>query len=177
MNTPPPPLALRILAKTLEYSGALLLFAMMLLTFVDVIARYFFSRSITGGFEITEIMLATLIFCGLPLITLRDGHITVDLIEGWLPDGFRALRDRFVFLLAAVLMGYLGIQLWKKAGTFVEFNDQTAVLLIPLAPVCYAMAVLTLLSAVISLILAITGYRTGQSSALPAADQGDSQHG
>ncbi len=167
MTTPsPPPLALRILAKTLEYAGALLLFSMMLLTFVDVIARYFFSRSITGGFEITEIMLATLIFCGLPLVTLRDGHITVDLIEGWLPNGFRALRDRFVFLLVAVLLGYLGYQLWKKAGTFVEFNDQTAVLLIPLAPVCYAMAILTLISAVISLILSITGYRTGQSGML-----------
>lgn len=175
MTTPSPqPLVLRALAKTLEYTGALLLFSMMLLTFVDVIARYFFSRSITGGFEITEIMLATLIFCGLPLITLRDGHITVDLIEGWLPDGFRALRDRFVFLLAAVLMGYLGYQLWKKAGTFVEFNDQTAVLLIPLAPVCFAMAILTIISAIISLTLAITGYRTGQSSMLQsAADEGD----
>jgi TRAP-type C4-dicarboxylate transport system permease small subunit len=90
------------------------------------------------------------------------------LIEGWLPNGFRALRDRFVFLLVAVLLGYLGYQLWKKAGTFVEFNDQTAVLLIPLAPVCYAMAILTLISAAISLILSITGYRTSQSGMLPS---------
>lgn len=165
-NPSQPPAAVRILAKLLEYISALLLFAMMALTFVDVIARYFFNRSITGGFEITEIMLATLIFCGLPLITLRDGQITVDLLEGFLPDGFRALRDRIVFFTAGIILAYLGWQLWRKAGTFVEFNDQTAVLLIPLAPVCFAMSILTFISAAISMLLSYTGYRTGQSSML-----------
>jgi len=151
-----------MLTRLLEYIGALLLFAMMLLTFVDVIARYFFNRSITGGFEVTEIMLATLIFCGLPLITLRDGQVTVDLIEGWLPAGFKRLRDRLVFLVSAAALGYLSWRLFLKGQTFVEYNDQTAVLLIPLSPVCFAMAALTLISALISLYLGLFGCRDYQ---------------
>ncbi len=151
------PAAVRFTSRLLEYIGALLLFAMMMLTFVDVIARYFFSRSITGGFEVTEIMLATLIFCGLPLITLRDGHITVDLLEGFLGKNIKKFRDRFVYIMVAVVLAFLGYRLWLKGITFVEYNDQTAILYIPLAPVCFIMSVLSILSAAIATFFAITG--------------------
>ena len=149
--------ASRFLVRALEWVSAALLFCMMLLTAVDVVGRYLFSSPIPGGFEITEIMLATLIFCGLPLATLRDGHITVDLMEGVLPSWFKALRDRLIFAMMAVVMGYLAYKLFIKAGDFVEFNDQTAVLNLPLSPVVFAMAGLTAISALIALILLITG--------------------
>lgn len=168
------PAVVRYASLLLEYIGALLLFAMMMLTFVDVIARYFFSRSITGGFEITEIMLATLIFCGLPLITLRDGHITVDLLEGILGKTIRKLRNRFVYLLMAVVLAFLGYRLWLKGITFVEYNDQTAILYIPLAPVCFLMSVLSIVSAGIAAFFAIGGRgpdtNTGTNEQSPAAD-------
>jgi TRAP-type C4-dicarboxylate transport system permease small subunit len=164
---------IRIGSRLLEYIGALLLFAMMMLTFVDVIARYFFSRSITGGFEITEIMLATLIFCGLPLITLRDGHITVDLLEGFFGNTFKLLRDRLVYIMVTVTLAFLGYRLWLKGQTFVEYNDQTAILYIPLAPVCFIMSVLCIISAAIAAYFAISGHspRKGlaEQSALPTA--------
>ena len=171
----PPTLLNRLFTGLLEYIGSLLLFSMMLLTFVDVIARYFFSRSITGGFEITELMLATLIFCGLPLITLRDGHITVDLIERFLPAGFRAWRDRLVSCMAAVMLFFLGWWLWKKGLVFSGYNDQTAVLLIPLAPICFTMAVLAFASALIAAVFCVTGYRrrpdTPADTSDPLADR------
>lgn len=145
------------LVRTLERISALLLFCMMLLTAVDVAGRYLFSNPVPGGFEITEIMLATLIFCGLPLATLRDGHITVDLAEGFLPDWFKQARDRLIFALMAIVLAYLSWKLFGKARDFVEFNDQTAVLNIPLSPVVFAMAGLTAISAVIALVLFVTG--------------------
>ena len=42
---------------------------------IDVVGRYFFSMPVTGGFEMTEILLASLIFAGLPLVTLRDDRV------------------------------------------------------------------------------------------------------
>ena len=45
-----------------------ILLAMMLLTVVDVVARYVFSRPLRGAFEVTELMLLVLIFAGLPLV-------------------------------------------------------------------------------------------------------------
>ncbi len=157
MKTPPEqPAAIRILSRVLEFIGALLLFAMMALTFVDVIARYFFNRSITGGFEVTEVMLATLIFCGLPLITLRHGHITVDLMEGLLSAGVRRVRNQFVFVLTAATLLFLSYRMWLKGVDFHQYNDQTAVLHIPLAPVCFAMSILTFISAIIALFYAVS---------------------
>jgi len=170
MTTPSPsnqPAIVRYASQALEYIGALLLFAMMMLTFVDVIARYFFSRSITGGFEVTEIMLATLIFCGLPLITLRDGHITVDLLESFLGNSIRKIRDRFVYVMVAVVLAFLGYRLWLKGITFVEYNDQTAILYIPLAPVCFIMSVLSIVSAGIAMYFVISGHSPGKDGSTP----------
>lgn len=147
----------RLLVRVLEWASALLLFCMMLLTAVDVLGRYLFSSPVPGGFEITEIMLATLIFCGLPLATLRDGHITVDLMEGVLPSWFKSVRDRLIFAMMAVVLGFLSVKIFKKATDFVEFGDQTAVLNLPLAPVVFIMAGLTAVSALIALMLLVTG--------------------
>jgi len=155
--------ATRFLVRALEWISALLLFCMMLLTAVDVIARYLFSSPIPGGFEITEIMLATLIFCGLPLATLRDGHITVDLLEGSLPRWFKGVRDRLIYALMAIMLGYLSLKLIRKARDFFEYNDQTAVLNLPLSPVVFAMAGLTAISALIAFVLFVTGKPTEES--------------
>lgn len=155
--------AIRVLVRALEWISALLLFCMMLLTAVDVVARYLFSSPVPGGFEITEIMLATLIFCGLPLATLRDGHITVDLLENSLPRWFKDIRDRLIFALMGVVLAYLSFKLFLKARDFVEFNDQTAVLNLPLSPVVFTMAGLTAISALIALILFVTGKPTPHS--------------
>ena len=158
------------LTLALEWIGALVLFSMMVLTFVDVLGRYLLSSPVPGGFEITEIMLASLIYCGLPLITMRDGHITVDLVEGLLPAWFKALRDRVIALMMTAVLGYIGYRLFGKAGDFVNYNDQTAVLNIPLAPLCYAMAVLTILSAIIAAALVILGRPAPNHAPVTGAD-------
>ena len=61
--------------RLLGLGAAVLLFAMMVLTFVDVWGRYFFNSPVPGGFEVTELMMAALIFAGLPLATgARRAH-------------------------------------------------------------------------------------------------------
>ena len=88
------------MAPVLGALAALVLFAMMTLTCADVIGRYFFSQPIFGGFELTEMLLAAMIFLGLPLVTLRNEHITVDVLDSITPDWLfrraarRGLRDR-----------------------------------------------------------------------------------
>ena len=156
----------RFLTHALEWIGACVLIAMMLLTFVDVVGRYLFSAPVPGGFEITELLLASIIYCGLPLITLRDGHITVDLMEGFFPVWFKALRDRVVFAGMALVLGFISARLFNKAGDFVEYNDQTAVLNIPLAPLCYGMAVLGGISALIACVLVVTGRQVASAPEL-----------
>ncbi len=145
------------LPRILDWAGAILLFAMMLLTFVDVIGRYVFNSPIVGGFEITEFMLATLIFVGIPLITLRGGHITVDLLDPVFPPSFRSVRDRLVSVLWAVVLVFVAYQLWIKASDLVEQGEITQVLRFPIAPFAFAMAILVLVSAAIATIAAVRG--------------------
>ena len=66
--------------------AAVLLFCLMALTCADVIGRYFLGTPIYGAFEMTEMLLAALIFAGLPLVTLRNDHVTVDLLDPVMPD-------------------------------------------------------------------------------------------
>jgi TRAP-type C4-dicarboxylate transport system permease small subunit len=63
---------------------------MMLLTFVDVVARYVVNRPVRGAFEVTELMLLVLIFAGLPLVSFTDEHALMDFIDRLL--GRRAQR-------------------------------------------------------------------------------------
>ena len=53
----------QLLQKTLGLFAAIVLFLMMTITAVDVVGRYFFNKPLAGGFEITEIGLALLIYC------------------------------------------------------------------------------------------------------------------
>lgn len=68
-------------AHALGVIAALALFAMMLLTFVDVIGRYGFHRSIFGAAEIIEHLMIVTVFAGLAFITARNEHITVSLMD------------------------------------------------------------------------------------------------
>ena len=52
------------------------------LTCVDVVARYAFNSPVNGAYELTELLLATLIFLALPLTTAAGEHIEVELLDG-----------------------------------------------------------------------------------------------
>jgi TRAP-type mannitol/chloroaromatic compound transport system permease small subunit len=70
------------------------LFAMMLLTFVDVIGRYGFHRSIFGAAEIIEQLMMLTVFAGLAFITAKNEHITVTLMEGLIVGRIDLLKSR-----------------------------------------------------------------------------------
>jgi TRAP-type C4-dicarboxylate transport system permease small subunit len=69
------------LDRMLGAAAAILLFCLMAVTTVDVIGRYIFNFPLRGGFEITELLLLTLIFAGLPLVSRADEHVTMDFID------------------------------------------------------------------------------------------------
>ena len=79
----------------LGVAASLILLAMMLLTFVDVVARYVVNRPVRGAFEVTELMLLVLIFAGLPLVSFTDEHALMDFIDRLLgPRGAALARGR-----------------------------------------------------------------------------------
>ena len=65
----------------LGVAASAILLGMMVLTVVDVIARYVFNRPLRGAFEVTELLLLVLIFAGLPLVSLADEHAVMDFVD------------------------------------------------------------------------------------------------
>ena len=132
-------------------AASLILFCMMTLTFVDVVARYVFSRPLRGAFEVTELMLLVLIFAGLPLVTHAGEHVTMDLIDRLLGARARRLTARLVELGCSALMFLLAWLMWLKAGRIAGYGDTTDVLRIPVGPFVYFMAAMILLSGLLHL--------------------------
>src|SRR5437762_2957277 len=114
----------RALVPLLGYVAATLMFCLMLLTCVDVVGRYFLNKPITGGFELTEVLLAALIFAGLPLVTLRGDHITVDLFDPVTPDWLFSIQHALASLIRAACTGCLAWRLWLRAADLQRRSEE-----------------------------------------------------
>jgi len=150
MNTPEHKWERRVEAA-LGVAASAILFCMMLLTFVDVVARYLFNFPLRGGFEITELMLLVLIFAGLPLVSQAGEHVTMDFIDRMLPPRAGMVLVRAVHAVCAAVMFFLTWQVWIKAGTISGYGDTTDVLKILVGPFVYFMAAMILLTGLVHL--------------------------
>src|SRR5262249_31931433 len=140
----------------LGVAASSILLAMMLLTFVDVVARYVFSRPVRGAFEVTELMLLVLIFAGLPLVSYADEHALMDFIDRLFGPAGRRWRARIVHAVCGGLMSGLAWLMWLKADRIWAYRDATDVLRIVYGPFVYFMAVMIALAGLIHLYRAAT---------------------
>jgi TRAP-type C4-dicarboxylate transport system permease small subunit len=156
MTTPRQPLDWfdRAIVPTLGYIAAVVMFCLMLLTCVDVVGRYFLNRPLPGGFELTEMLLAALIFAGLPLVSLRNEHVTVDLFDPVTPDWLFRVQHVVACVTGFVCTGFLSWRLWLRAEHMDRAGETTAQLKLKLAYLTYSMSVLMALTAVALLVLA-----------------------
>ncbi len=137
--------------RLLGVAASVVLLAMMLLTTVDVVARYVFSRPVRGAFEVTELMLVVLIFAGLPLVSFSDEHAVMDFVDRLLgPRGQRRL-DRLVQGANGAFMFLLAWLVWRKADRIWAYRDSTDVLRIVYGPFVYFMALALALAGLIHL--------------------------
>ena len=141
----------RRVEAVLGVAASLILLAMMLLTFVDVVARYVFSRPVRGAFEVTELLLLVLIFAGLPLVSFTDEHAVMDFVDRLLGPRGQRLLEALVQAVCAASMAVLTWLIWLKADRIWAYRDATDVLRIVYGPFVYFMAVMIGLTAVIHL--------------------------
>ena len=137
------------LDAALGVAASAILFALMLITFADVVSRYLFNWPLRGAFEATELMLLVLIFAGLPLVSHADEHVTMDFIDRMLTPRATAALVRVVHALCAAVMFFLAWQVWIKATRIAGYGDTTDVLRIPVGPFVYFMAAMIFLTALV----------------------------
>ncbi|HTQ73723.1 MAG TPA: TRAP transporter small permease [Burkholderiales bacterium] len=137
----------RAVAPALGLVAAALMLCLMLLTCVDVVGRYFFNTPVTGGFEMTELLLAALIFAGLPLVTLRSEHIVVDLLDPVTPHWLFRAQHVLATLIGIACTGYLAWRLGLRAEELALRGETTSQLGFRLSWLTWAMSLLMALTA------------------------------
>ncbi|MCF6233500.1 MAG: TRAP transporter small permease [Rhodobacteraceae bacterium] len=122
-------------------AASICLLGLMLITFSDVVGRYFFDAPLVYTVELVELGMGLMIFFGLGLTTLNRGHIAVDLIVGMVPRVTRLWLAGFSALIAVLFFGLITWRLWDRAMNFWSDGLATQILFLPVAPVVFVMAV------------------------------------
>ena len=132
--------------SVLGFATALVLLAMVALTVVDVVARYLFNSPVNGAFELTEMMLATVVFLALPLTTAAGEHIEVELLEGVKSRSFKQLMHWLSIGISAVVLLAISWRVWLHGLKLAGDGAVTNSLSLPLAPIGYLAAASCLIS-------------------------------
>lgn len=128
--------------------ASIALFALMTLTFADVLMRSIFNAPIEAATELIRMGIALIVFSALPVLSARNEHISVDLLDG----PFHRLklerwRDAFVALACAAMLWYPAGRVVDLAERARSYGDVTEYLEIPTYYVAYFIAVMTYVTA------------------------------
>ena len=146
--------ALRPLLERLCGSlAAVALFAIMMLTLVDVSGRKALSESVPGSLEMTELLMVVVIFAGLPLVSLAGEHVVFDSLDPWLPKWLRRAQGLLIDAISAGALLGLAWLMWSMASQMAGYGETTAQLKLPKAPFVYGMSVLCAVTAVVHALL------------------------
>jgi TRAP-type C4-dicarboxylate transport system permease small subunit len=122
------------LAGGLNRIAGVILFLMMLLTLADVLLRKLWSQGILGGLELSEFMMAALVFCSLALAEIEDRHVSVDLIVGRLPAHVQKRLTALLQGFSALLMGAIAVSSFLYALTIQTASEISPDLGLPRYP-------------------------------------------
>lgn len=161
---------MKFLKRLDEWLIALLLAAMTLLTFSQVVMRYVFNSGFTWAVELTSIFFAGMIFIGISYGVRVGAHIGVDAVVKLLPPKPRRYTSILAVLLCLLYAGMViygsMIYVLKMKSAGIELED----LPIPMwtiraiLPVGFILLVLRFLPVLVSLV-------RGKSDRLHLADE------
>jgi TRAP-type transport system small permease protein len=120
--------------RRLALLGGWLLLAVAIVTAIDALFRDFLGRPLPGTFETTELVLAAIIFFGLPYTSLTDGHVSVDFLTGRLGQRAQYAIIAGNALICAGLFGVITLQMTALAAEFFATQRTTITMRIPIFP-------------------------------------------
>jgi TRAP-type C4-dicarboxylate transport system permease small subunit len=132
----------------LSTAAGAVLFGIMMVSVIDVIGRYLLNRPLPGSSEITEVLMAILVYAGLPVVSQRNAHICVDMFGTIIPQRAVPIRNAANGLICTATLAVIAWRLWAYADQLSGWGV-TEYLKLPQAPFAYAMSLLAGLAAAI----------------------------
>ena len=117
------------------------LFAMIMLTTLDVCMRYFFNRPIAGTYDVVSLMGAILASFAMPYTMLEKGHVAVEILIERLSRRKQLIIETATHSAAIALSLVLAWQCIVLAIDMMVAGEVTPTLMIPFYPIVYCMAV------------------------------------
>ena len=136
---PPGPIHVRVLRAL----TAVLLFAMMALGFSDVVLRYLFNSPIYGALPVMGFLLGLVVFTSLPLISISEQHITVDLFERAFVGRFGVAVRWFVVVTNIVATAFIAERMASFAISRRAMGQMSDMIDIELWPFAFAFSILS----------------------------------
>jgi len=132
--------------------GLAILLLMMFLTVGDVVGRYFFNAPISGTFELTNFMLALVVFFSIGYTQLRRGHISIDVVVSRFSPRAQAVIDSITYLFSLGLFSLVTWQSAVYASRLFEGHNVSGVLSLPVYPFVITVAFGSLLFCLVLLV-------------------------
>jgi TRAP-type transport system small permease protein len=132
----------------------LMLTLMVTLTFVDVMGRRLFNTPVYGANDLTEHMMAIIIFAGLPVLTAQRAHLSVDLFDKWLLAPRWRLWHKAVDVLIAGVLALVSFEYYIAVGEAKASSEVSPALTIPRYGMYIFITFTTAVSAVAALLAA-----------------------
>ena len=153
-----------------EWLIAILLAAMTLLTFSQVVMRYVFNSGFTWAVELTTVLFAFMIFIGISYGVRVGAHIGVDALVKLFPPGIRRVTSIVAVMLCLLYAGMVIYGSWQYVMKMKMIGIELEDMAIPMwmvraiLPIGFALLVLRFLPVLYNLV-------TGKSDRLHLADE------
>ncbi len=161
---------MRWLDRFEEWAVMLMLAAMTVVTFVQVVLRYVFNQGFTWALELTTIFFAVMIFVGISYGVRVGAHIGIDALVKLMPPMVRRVVSIGIVLLCLVYAGIILVGSWDYVTKMKEVGIELEDLPVPLwivraiMPLGYVLLSVRFLQVLWALV-------TGKSTSLSLADE------
>lgn len=141
--------------RAMGFFPAVILLAMMLLTFINVFMRYLFRQPISGAFELMSYMMGLLVFLSLIGVAARSEHVRIGVLDSRIPRSIRRVRAVLVNLIMAGASTGLGYRFWLYADRLDSWGERTQMYGLPTGVLARVMSVSGFLCALLFVALAV----------------------
>jgi TRAP-type C4-dicarboxylate transport system permease small subunit len=132
---------IELVTRLTNYMALVVLSVMALFTGISVLLRYIFNKPIPGDMELTQFMMAIVVAAAIGYCAFKKGHIIVDILFVKLSQKTRAIFNIFHYLIGAILFALVCWRTGMEALVVQERNLTSPVLLIPIFPFYWVVAI------------------------------------
>ena len=147
---------LRYLAVIPTWLAAITLFALMAMTFFDVILRSAINNPIESATELTRLFMAIIVFSSLPMVSWKGTHIIVDLLDPFYTRWLERVRDIVIDLACGLALLWPAKRVFDLAERARSYGDVTEYIGFPQHIPGWFIAFFTLITALVFLARGVT---------------------